>query len=183
MKFRFHSCRISGLAMVLAALAACDPVDLQAPDLGALREPDVVRSAAKAPPGAAPGTCWGRQVNPAVIETVTEQVLVQPAEVLADGTVISPAIYRSETLQRIVTERRETWFETPCDAVWTEEFTASLQRALQARGHYGGKITGLLDKRTRAAIRRYQAPQGLDSSILSLEAARQLGLVAVARQD
>ena len=171
-------------AVALVSLAACDPTDMPAPDLAALTEPDVVRSTtANAPPGAKPGTCWGREVSPAVIETVTEQIIVQPAEVLADGTVISPAVYRSETQQRIVEERRETWFETPCDPIWTEEFTASLQRALKARGHYTGSITGTLDKRTRAAIRRYQAPQGLDSSILSLEAARQLGLIAVARSE
>ncbi|WP_299352126.1 peptidoglycan-binding domain-containing protein [uncultured Shimia sp.] len=167
-------------AVALAALAACDPAEIAPPDLAALAEPDVVRSSATSgPPGAKPGTCWGREVSPAVIETVTEQIIVQPAEVMADGTVISPAVYRSETQQRIVQERRETWFETPCDAVWTEEFTASLQRALKARGHYTGPITGLRDKRTRAAIRRYQSAQGLDSTILSLEAARQLGLVAV----
>ncbi|WP_127115963.1 peptidoglycan-binding domain-containing protein [Shimia sediminis] len=171
-------------AVALIGLVACDPADVAAPDLAALTEPDVVRStAASAPPGAKPGTCWGREVSPAVIETVTEQIIVQPAEVMADGTVISPAVYRSETLQRIVEERRETWFETPCDAIWTEEFTASLQRALKARGHYSGVITGALDKRTRAAIRRYQAPQGLDSSILSMEAARMLGLIAVEREE
>lgn len=169
-------------AAALMGLVACDPTDMPTPDLAALTEPDVVRSTATSgPPGAKPGTCWGREVSPAVIETVTEQIIVQPAEVLADGTVISPAVYRSETLQRIVEERRETWFETPCDEVWTEEFTATLQRALKARGHYSGSITGTLDKRTRAAIRRFQAPQGLDSSILSLEAARQLGLIAVER--
>lgn len=171
-------------AIALAGLAGCDPADLPAPDLAALSEPDVVRASAdSAPPGAKPGTCWGREVSPAVIETVTEQVIVQPAEVLADGTVISPAVYRSETHQRIVEERRETWFETPCDDSWTEEFTASLQRALRARGHYSGPITGTMDKRTRAAIRRYQSAQGLDSSILSMEAARQMGLVAVERES
>lgn len=183
MTLRFHRFQPLGLALSLWALTACEPISLPSPDLGALGEPDLVRSHGAAPPGAAPDSCWGRQVSPAVIETVTEQVLVQPAQVLADGTVLSPGIYRSETLQRIVTERRETWFETPCEAVWTEEFIASLQRALKARGHYNGKITGLLDKRTRAAIRRYQAPQGLDSSILSLAAARNLGLVAVARES
>lgn len=35
--------------------------------------------------------------------------------------------------------------------------------------------------RTRAAVRRYQKPQGLDSGILSLAAARKLGLVALER--
>ncbi|SHI67002.1 Putative peptidoglycan binding domain-containing protein [Shimia gijangensis] len=183
MTLPIHRFRTLTCALPIIWLAACDPTNMPAPDLGALAEPDVVRSTAtNAPPGASPGTCWGREVSPATIETVTEQVLIQPAEVLADGTVISPAIYRSETQQRIVEERREIWFETPCDSVWTEEFTSTLQRALKARGLYTGTITGTRDKRTRAAIRRYQAPQGLNSSILSLEAARQLGLVAVERE-
>lgn len=175
----FFFAALSGLA-----LAACEDGTALTPDIAALREPDIVQAdSAMAPPGAAPGTCWGRAVSPAVIETVTEQIMIQPAEVLADGTVLSPAIYRSETHQRIVRERRETWFETPCEAAWTEDFTASVQRALKVRGHYYGAITGRRDKRTRAAIRRYQKEQDLDSAILSLEAARQLGLVAVRREE
>lgn len=170
-------------ALCGALLAACNSTAL-APDIAALKEPDIVQAeSASAPPGAAPGTCWGRAVSPAVIETVTEQIMVQPPEVLADGTVINPAIYRSETHQRIVRERRETWFETPCESVWTAEFTTSLQRALKVRGHYYGAETGRRDKRTRAAIRRYQKAQDLDSAILSVEAARQLGLIAVRRED
>jgi peptidoglycan hydrolase-like protein with peptidoglycan-binding domain len=38
-----------------------------------------------------------------------------------------------------------------------------------------------MDARTRAAVRAYQKPEGLDSGILSLAAARRLGLVAVER--
>ena len=58
-------------------------------------------------------------------------------------------------------------------------FIASLQRALGARDLYRGKISGEMDNRTRASVRRFQKPQGLDSGILSLAAARKLGLVAV----
>lgn len=165
----------------MLVLAACAPGQLPRPDLAALAEPDVSRSREIAPPGAAPGTCWGKQVTPAVVETVTEQIMLQPAEVLADGTVKSQAIYKTETRQRIVRERRETWFETPCANTMTPQFIATLQRALQARGLYRGLITGEMGPTTRAAIRRFQAPQGLDSGILSLAAARKLGLVAVKR--
>ena len=163
-------------APALAALAACAG---PAADLGALGEPEVTRRVQEAPPGAAPGTCWGKHVTPAVIETVTEQVMLQPAEMHSDGTVTRPASYKTETVQRIVRERRETWFETPCDSEMTPDFVASLQRALSVRGHYNGPVTGRMDARTRAAVRRYQKPQGLDSGILSLAAARKLGLVAV----
>lgn len=158
-----------------AALMACAPGQ---PGPGRASVDDVVTRAA-APPGAAPGTCWGKDESPAIIETVTEQVLVQPPEILVDGTVVNPGVYRTETRQAIVREREETWFETPCPATMTPEFVASLQRALAARGYYRGPVTGKVDRRTRAAIRRYQKPQGLDSGELTLAAARQMGLIAV----
>lgn len=171
-------------AIALAVLAACQEQIADVPYIAALAEPEIIRAEdAGAPPNARPGSCWGRDVTPAVVETVTEQIIVQPAEVLDDGTVLSPAIFRTETQQRIVKERRETWFETPCPEVWTEEFTATLQRALQARGLFYGPITGQPDARTRAAIRRYQKAGGLDSAALSLESARRLGLVAVPREE
>ncbi|PSL22365.1 peptidoglycan-binding domain-containing protein [Shimia abyssi] len=173
----------SALFLACMALVACQEKIADTPYLAALSEPEIVRAEhANAPPNARPGSCWGREVSPAVVETVTEQIIVQPAEVLDDGTVLSQAIYRTETQQRIVTERRETWFETPCPEIWTEEFTASLQRALQARGMFYGGITSQADSRTRAAIRRYQKTGGLDSAILSLESARRLGLIAVERE-
>ncbi|MBE1283138.1 MAG: peptidoglycan-binding protein [Rhodobacteraceae bacterium] len=160
-------------AILLAALAACDT---------GLSEPEVTRLQQEAPPGAAPGTCWGKHITPAIIETVTHQILLQPAEILADGTILQPAIYKTETRQDIVRERKEIWFRIPCDDVSTPEFVSSVQRALKVRGHYRGAITGEMDARTRAAVRRYQAPQGLDSGILSLAAARKLGLIEVEQE-
>lgn len=163
----------------LVALAACDG----APRLAGLTEPALVETHERTPPGAPEGSCWGKDVTPAVIETVTERVLVQPAEVRDDGAVLADPIYKLETRRAIVRERRELWFQTPCEDQLTPDFLASLQRALEARGHYRGAVTGEMDVRTRRAIRRYQAPQGLDSSILSLSAARKLGLVAIDRPD
>ncbi|MCZ4353055.1 peptidoglycan-binding domain-containing protein [Roseovarius aestuarii] len=157
-------------------LSACDT----APPSG---EPDVVQTLAEAPPGAAPGTCWGKVVTPAVIETITDQILMQPPEVLSDGAVTAPAVYKTETRQAIVQERKVTWFETPCAADLTPEFVSSLQRALKARGYYRAGINGEMDTRTRAAVRRYQKTEGLDSGILSLAAARRLGLIAVDLPD
>ena len=111
-----------------------------------------------------------------MVETVTDQIILQPAEILADGTIAQPAIYKTETRQQIVKPREDTWFETPCEEEITPDFTASLQRALKARGHYRGPINGMFDSRTRTAIRAYQKPQGLDSDMISLAAARQMGL-------
>jgi hypothetical protein len=170
----------SPLALLICAaltLAAC------AAPLPGSGDPELAQTLAEAPPGAAPGTCWGKVVTPAVIETVTDQILMQPAQMRDDGTVIAPAVYRTETRQDIVKERKVTWFETPCPADLTPEFVASVQRALTARGYYRAAITGQMDGRTRTAIRRYQALEGLDSGILSLAAARRLGLVAVDLAD
>ncbi len=128
------------------------------------------------PEDARADACYAQDVTPAIIETVTEQVLVQPPEIASDGTVRAPAIFRTDTRQAIVRERREIWFETPCSAEDDPDFIASLQRALTARGHYTGPVTGQMDMRTRRAIRELQLPQGLNSGALSLAAARQLGL-------
>ena len=108
-------------------------------------------------------------------------MLLQPAQVTSDGLIQQPAIYKKEVRQEIVQERRETWFQVPCEADLTPDFVSSLQRALAARGLYSGPITGVMDARTRSAVRRFQAPEGLDSGILSTAAARRLGLVAVER--
>ena len=136
-----------------------------------------------APKGAPAGTCWHRQVHPAVIETVTDQVMVRPPEFNANGTTRTPASYRTRTRQQIVRKRGESWFQTPCPDDLTPDFTASLQRALRARGLYHGLITGRMTERTRQAIRAYQSKDGPDSPILSLRAARALGLVAVDRDS
>ena len=174
-----HPFRIAALAALPAFLAACSDANL--PDVQALSEPDLAFLTQVAPPGAKPGTCWGKTTQPAIIETVTEQVLVQPTQLNADGSVASPAIYKTETRQAIVQEREDSWFETPCPNTMTPEFNQSVQRALQARGLYTGPISGEMDARTRAAVRRFQKPSGLDSGILSLASARSLGLAAVER--
>ncbi|WP_113912119.1 peptidoglycan-binding domain-containing protein [Roseovarius dicentrarchi] len=160
---------------LLAALllAGCDA------SLAGRGEPDIVETLAEAPPGAEPGTCWGKVVTPAVIETVTEQVLVQPAGAKGDSTIAAPGIYRTETHQAIIEERKVTWFQTPCPADLTPDFVSSLQRALEARDLYRGPVNGEIDARTRAAIRKFQKPDGLNSGIVSMASARKLGLVAV----
>jgi peptidoglycan hydrolase-like protein with peptidoglycan-binding domain len=58
------------------------------------------------------------------------------------------------------------------------EFIGSLQRALKSRGLYRGTLTGVMDAKTKKSVRWFQKRHGLNSNILSLEAARQLGLVS-----
>lgn len=134
-----------------------------------------------APPGAPPGTCWGKIPTPAVVETVTEQILVTPARMNPDGTIATLPVYREERHQQIVTPRTDRWFEIPCPPDFTVEFVSTLQRALSARGLYSGPINGNMDAATRGAVLAVQTAGGLPSDVLSIETARELGIVAVPR--
>lgn len=134
-----------------------------------------------APPGAPPGTCWGKIPTPAVVETITEQVLVAPARMNPDGTIATLPVYREERRQQIVTPRTDRWFEIPCPPDFTVEFVSTLQRALSARGLYSGPITGNMDAATRGAVLAVQTADGLPSDVLSIKTARELGIVAVPR--
>jgi len=78
---------------------------------------------------------------------------------------------------------RDIWFETPCPDALDMEFIKTLQRALKARGLYDGEIDGTLGTGTRKAIQTYQAAHGLDSDVLAMDTARQLGLIAYPRPD
>lgn len=160
-------------------IGACAPPDgrlHQAPVTSS--EPGVGRVSRQGPADAPPGSCWGRTVKPAVIESMTRQVQVAPARFNPDGSLAKPPVYRSETYQKIVRDREDKWFEAPCEELLTPDFVASLQRALSARGHYAGPANGVFDRPTRAAVQRLQRSQGLDSPVLSLQSARALGLVA-----
>ncbi len=95
---------------------------------------------------------------------------------------VTPTACRTETVQKIVREREDIWFKTPCTVDRVGDYTAAVQRTLRARGYYHGRITGEVVWGTRRAIRKYQVENGLDSTTLSLASARQLGLVAVERQ-
>lgn len=172
--------RRAGLALIGAlTLAGC--LDANTPasraDLG---EEVVITDFTLGPPGARPGACYGKDVTPAVIERVTERVLVAEPEIGPEGNVIKPARYEEQSSNRIVDGRKEIYFETPCPPRWTPDFIASVQRALAARGLYGARPSGSLDNATRQAIRRFQIENsGLNSGILSTENARALGLVEV----
>ncbi len=171
-------------------LGACQQVTppVQLP----VSEIDMIQVSTKAPEDNRSGKCWGKDITPALVETVTEQVLVRaPGPVIGpspDGaptyrTVQSPAVYKTLTHQKIIKPRAEYWFEVPCVADMDTGFIATLQRALKSRGLYRGVITGAMDRKTTESVRWYQKQHGLDSGILSLAAARQLGLVAYARTN
>ncbi|MGB8622789.1 MAG: peptidoglycan-binding domain-containing protein [Paracoccaceae bacterium] len=167
---------LTGIAAT--ALAACQ-ADMPMADVARLNEEPA--QAATAPPDAPPDTCWGSYVTPAVVETVTEHKRVKPGETPPLGKDIAAPRYRIESRQKIVRERTEIRFETPCPDRMDAAFLSSLQRALKVRGLYDGPVTGQMDAATRRAVRRYQTRQGLKSSQLSVDAARKLGLVAYPR--
>jgi len=134
------------------------------------------------PPNARPGACHIRYTAPALIETVTEQVIVQPEKRGVDvqtgqPIIISPAIYRTETVQKIIRARHEAWAEIICAKDLTVVFIQTLQRALTARGHYQGPITGALDEPTKRAVRKVQKSQGINSPEITHELAENYGLV------
>lgn len=164
-------------------LAACQSTGPEAESFTSVIDPTtnsgsggVQVSRGVGPPNADPQSCYGREIEPAVIETVTEQLLVEPEQLDRDGNVRRPAVFVTATEQRIIEDRTETWFETPCAMESNVEYIANLQRALTARGHYTGAVTGIMNRATVQAVRTYQQPQGLDSGVLSLAAARQFGL-------
>ena len=171
--------RTASLALCGAALilAGCQPTGFPDAPSRANLSLDLVRLSVPGPPKGPTGACWASDVTPMVIETVTEQVMVSDARRAKDGSALAPAVFRSETRQKIVQEREEIWFRSPCPHEMTVDFIASLQRALKARGLYALPLTGQMDPPTRAALRRFQADRGLESDRLSLTAARELGLV------
>lgn len=164
--------------LAFLCLAACATGSPEAPATLRRLDAEIVRLPMdKGPPATPADACWGQEVAPAVIETVTEQVQVAPAKVDATGTVIRPASYRSTSRQKIVQERAELWFPIPCMKEFPPDFVASLQRALSVRGYYGGPVTGTFDSATAQAVRRFQTSRGLNSAQLSRGAARELGLI------
>ena len=172
----------TGACTLLWLLAACTGPAVEPPSRANFSD-DLIRLSIPGPPEPVAGVCWGSDVTPAMIETVTEQVQVSPEIRDAAGTVTAAASFRSEVRQRMVQDREEVWFKSPCAADLTADFIATLQRALKARGYYLLPLTGEMDAATSAAIRRFQAERGLDSPVLSLAATRELGITATALED
>jgi hypothetical protein len=171
-----------GLALALL-LCACGQTMPDEPATRADFSADLVRRGSDTPPDGPADACWANDETPAVIETVTEQVLLKPEMRDKTGRVTEAAIFTTKIDQRMVQEREVVWFQTPCPALIDAAFLATLQRALKARGFYLRDLTGDLDAATRNAIRRFQSERGLDSETLSLAAARDLGLIEVPRND
>lgn len=166
-------------ALALLSLAACAETGADDPTRADLGQEVIITDFTLGPPDARPGACYGKDVTPAVIEQVTHQKLIKKPEIAPNGNVLAPAQYETVTENRIVEGREDIFFETPCPPRWTPDFIASVQRALALRGLYQGPPSGTLDDTTRRAIRTFQLQEGLNSTILSIESARKLGLVEI----
>ncbi len=175
----------------LSACAAPGPT-VGTPDVARLIEPKQLTSDPAPPANATADACYGVDASPAEVETVVEyyssptpepnSIMLEPAVYAPDGSMLFPPVYKVERAQ-ISKEREDLWLETPCANALTPDSVASLQRALQVRGFYGGPVDGQLNDQTRRAIRSYQQTLGLDSAVLSIEAARLLGLAAYPVDD
>ncbi|MBL4749481.1 MAG: peptidoglycan-binding protein [Amylibacter sp.] len=127
-------------------------------------------------------TCFTPYTAPAVIETVTEQVLVQEEVREIDpetgqSVVTSPAIYSTKTIQKIITDRSEAQIQIVCAKDQNRDFIQTLQRALTARGFYDSAINGRMDDRTKRAVRKVQKSYGVNISDVTIELAENYGLI------
>lgn len=158
------------------ALGACQSGQPDAPELVQRADTVQPRLAGTAQPG-----CWATDTIPAQGEMVLDEVVITPARTDERGRVVEPAVtaWRERMSETDVSEER--LFAVPCPEQMDTDFIAALQRALKVRGLFVGEVNGEMDADTRAAIRAWQRPLGLDSGVLSLDAARQLGLVALGR--
>ena len=132
--------------------------------------------------GSAQAGCWATDTIPARTRPVLDEVVITPARIDAQGRVTEPAVIASRERMVEPGAPEERLFAVPCPDQMDGEFVSALQRALQVRGLYSGAVTGTMDSATRDAVRAWQRPQGLDSGVLSLDGARQLGLVALGRE-
>jgi hypothetical protein len=174
---RGHDMKIGLLFCCAIVLVGCTATQVIAPRVSDLAI-DILRLKEGEQPPKVDGKCWAKDITPAVIETVTEQVVITDEVRDEAGKVITPGSYQTKTHQRLVQDHQEVWFRAPCPEDMTINFVATLQRALKARGLYLASVSGEMDAITSEAVRRFQADRGLDSPTLSLSAAEELGITA-----
>ena len=78
---------------------------------------------------------------------------------------------------------RQERIKTPCPDQMTPALIKNLQRALTARQIYDGPVNGVFGPLTKAAVETYQTGRGLPTPVLSLDTARELGLIAYRRPE
>ena len=127
------------------------------------------------------GRCFTRQAGRTQTEIVNQLVEVVPAQKDQNGVVINPAVFRNVTRPRAVQVAEGAQFEAVCPQRYTADFVATLQRALIVRRAYDGSVTGVYDAATIAAVTQFQRKMGIDSPMLAVIVAQDLGIIAVAQ--
>ena len=111
---------------------------------------------------------------PAKFKTVTRTVEATPASVQRTPV---PETYKTVSKTVEVAPARTVWTSVLCDVNTTPDVVTRLQRALKSAGHYGGPIDGVIGSLTRRGISSYQAAQGVQSDILTIDSAKKLGIL------
>jgi hypothetical protein len=130
---------------------------------------------------AADDRCFAEDAPQTQTRIVEETQVIVPELRDLRGRVTRPAVVRSVDQPKTFVIGPGQRFETLCPQAYTPEFVASLQRALSVRNAYAGPISGNYDEMTRNAVAAFQRADGIDSPLLGIDAARLLGLIAVAR--
>ena len=136
------------------------------------------------PTDAPKGSCWQKNITPAVFDTVTHQIRVpqQKNPSQSDEQTLPTVQYQTKTRHVMIKKRNEAWFETLCPAQMDKALVTALQHALTDRKLYHGAIHGRLTDDTRTAIRTLQHKDGINSDVLSLRTAESLGLLRAAKK-
>ena len=168
--------------LLTVALSAVGCVDGQRYDTQGAAE--LLPHGMSGPTDAPKGSCWQKNITPAVFDTVTNQIRVpqQKKTKQSDEQTLPTVQYQTKTRHVMIKKRNEAWFETLCPAQIDKALVTTLQHALTDQKLYHGAIHGRLTDDTRTAIRTLQHKDGINSDVLSLRTAESLGLLRAAKK-
>lgn len=125
------------------------------------------------------GRCFARTRGATRTEVISDLIEVEPEIKDRNGVIQRPAVFRTVTRPRTVAVGDGTPFQIVCPQILTPDFVSTLQRALIVRRAYAGPVNGRYDAATSAAVAAFQQARGIDSPLLAIAVARDLGIVAV----
>ena len=113
-----------------------------------------------------------RREIPAVTKTITRRIVDQEAQSYEEAI---PAEYKTYTRTEPVSFDRYEWGPLFCDINLTSAKTREIQTALNNKGH-NLAVDGIFGGSTSRAVDNYQKDLGLESSGVTLEALKALGV-------
>ena len=136
------------------------------------------------------------RIIPAVKKTITKQVIATPAKVekrivpavrnrIAKKVLVEaertvevkiPAKYKMIKKKVPLTASKVSWRPVLCDYNITPSIVTKVQEALSLRGYDTGGVDGIFGSRTSTAINQFQKSLGLESSGITIETLRALGV-------